>query len=84
MRRDTKFIILNEDEVDYIDFTEVLQDSPSSLRYSADRKKTFVKYKGDQPDFVFEMTNDLIGKREYSHEEFLEVLERDEWALKRH
>ena len=84
MRKSTKFIILNENEVDYIDFTEVLQDSPSSLRYSADRSKTFVKYRGDHPDFVFEITNDLVGKREYSHDEFIKVLERDEWIPKKH
>ena len=56
MREDVKFVILDADETDYIDFTEILQTSPSSMRYSIDRSKTFVKYRGDQPDFIFEIT----------------------------
>lgn len=80
MREDVKFVILNEDEVDYIDFTEVLQTGPFSLRYSIDRSKTFVKYKGDQPEFIFEITDDLVGKKEYSHKEFLEIIGTKEWT----
>ena len=81
MREDVKFVILDADEIDYIDFTEVLQTSPSSMRYSMDRSKTFVKYRGDQPDFIFEITDDLIGKEEYSHQEFLEIINGSEWTI---
>jgi hypothetical protein len=80
-REDVKFVILSADEADCVDFADVLQSSPSSMRYSVDRSKTFVKYKGEQPDFIFEITNDLIGKREYSHGEFLEILGTKEWTL---
>ena len=55
MREDVKYVILNSDEVDQIDFAEVLQSSPTSMRYSIDRTKTFVKYEGEQPDFIFEI-----------------------------
>jgi hypothetical protein len=79
MREDLKFVILNENEVGYVDFTEVLQTSPASMRYSLDRSKTFVKYKGEQPEFIFEITNDLVGRKEYSHQEFLEILSTEEW-----
>jgi len=81
MREDVKFVILDADETDYIDFTEILQTSPSSMRYSIDRSKTFVKYRGDQPDFIFEITDDLVGKKEYSHQEFLEIINGSEWTL---
>jgi hypothetical protein len=81
LREDVKFVILDADDVDYIDFAEVLQTSPSFMRYSMDRTKTFVKYKGEQPDFIFEITNDLVGKKEYTHEEFLEILGTKEWTL---
>ena len=80
-RKDVKFVILDADDIDYIDFSEVLQTSPTSMRYSVDRSKTFVKYKGEQPDFIFEITNDLIGKKEYSHEEFIEIVNGPEWTL---
>jgi len=81
MREDIKFVILNADEIDHIDFSEVLQSSPASMRYSLDRSKTFVKYRGDQPDFIFEITEDLVGRKEYSHQEFLELINGPEWTL---
>jgi hypothetical protein len=81
MREDVKFVILSADEVDCVDFADVLQSSPTSMRYSIDRSKTFVKYKGDQPDFIFEITNDLVGRKEYSHREFLEIIGTEEWTL---
>ena len=74
MSEDKKYIIIEKDEAQMIDFSEVLQTSEKTLRWHGDGTKTFVKYIGEQPDFVFEITNDLIGKREYSHQEFLEIL----------
>jgi hypothetical protein len=78
--QEKKFIILDASEVDYIDFSEVLETELGTMRFSVDGTKTFVKYLGDQPDFVFEITNDLIGRKEYSHKEFLEILEGEEWT----
>jgi len=81
LREDVKYVILDADEIDYIDFADVLQSSPSTMRYSIDRSKTFVKYKGEQPNFIFEITKDLIGRKEYSHQEFLEIINGSEWTL---
>ena len=82
MRNDTKYAIINASEVDLIDFSQVLQTNVNSLRFSVDRSKTFIKYKGDQPEFIFEITKDLIGRKEYSHPEFLELLKGEEWIPK--
>jgi len=78
--QEKKFIILDVSEVDYIDFSEILESEMGTLRFSIDGTKTFVKYFGDQPDFVFEITNDLVGKKEYNHKEFLEILKGEEWT----
>ena len=78
--KDKKYIILDTEEVDYIDFSQVMQTELGSLRFSVDGSKTFVKYLGDQPDFVFEITKNLVGKKEYSHKEFLEILKGEEWT----
>jgi len=78
--QEKKFIILDISEVDHIDFSEVLESEVGTLRFSVDGTKTFVKYFGDQPDFAFEITNDLVGKKEYSHKEFLKILEGEEWT----
>jgi hypothetical protein len=65
-----KWVILNKDEVSSIDFSKVLQFSEDNLRYSKDGTRTFVKYDGDQPDF-------LAGKEELNHEQMLALYESD-------
>ena len=67
------YCIINSDEVNSVDFNQVLQTSASTLRYSVDGTKTFVKYEDGQPSF-------LSGKTEYSHSEILEVLATNEWT----
>ena len=69
------FVILNTTELGSVDFDQVLQQSPDSLRYSLDGTKTFVKFEGDTPSF-------LIGEPQYTHEEMLSVLDGPDWASK--
>ena len=68
-----KYVIINSDEVDSVDFSQVDETSADTVRYSLDGSKTFVKYEGDQPSF-------LNGKQEYTHSEILTVLSGDEWT----
>lgn len=67
------YVIIDSSEVSSIDFNQVLQDGESSLVYSLDGTKTFVKYEGTQPSF-------LLGKTEYNHEEILSILSGPEWT----
>ena len=67
------YVIIDSSEVSSVDFNQVLQDGESSLVYSLDGTKTFVKYEGDQPSF-------LSGKTEYTHSEILAILAGDEWT----
>jgi hypothetical protein len=67
------YVIIDETEVDNVDFDQVLETSPNTLRYSVDGSKTFVKYEDGQPSFLW-------GKTEYTHTEILEVLATDEWT----
>ena len=83
--RNSKYIIIYKEEVDFIDFASVLETNINTLRWSVDKQKTFVKYNGDQPDFVFEdITKDLVGRQEYNHKEFLEILKTEEWTKNTH
>jgi len=68
-----KYVIINADEVDSVNFSQVDETSADTVRYSTDGSKTFVKYEGDQPSF-------LNGKQEYTHSEILTVLSGDEWS----
>jgi len=67
MFENRKWVIIDKDDVSSVDFSQVLETSADTLRYSVDGNKTFVKYEGSQPSF-------LSGKTEYSHSEILAIL----------
>ena len=69
-----KYVIINADEVDSVDFSQVDETSADTVRYSVDGTKTFVKFDTDTtPSF-------LEGKTQYSHSETLAILATDEWT----
>ena len=74
------YIIIPTKHLEYVDFSSVKENSPDTLRYSLDGKHFFVKYEGEQPEFVFNITQDAIGLEEYSHKEILEILNRPKWT----
>ena len=67
------YVFLDADEVGIIDFNQVLEDSPDTLRYSLDGIKTFVNYPGQQP-------SSLLGRTEYTHAEALAITRGPEWT----
>ena len=71
-----RWVIIDKDDVSSVDFSQVLETSADTLRYSTNGNKTFVKYEGSQPSF-------LTGKTEYNHSEILEILNdvNGEWWI---
>ena len=68
------YVIINADEVDSVDFSQVDETSPDTVRFSTDGSLTFVKFDTDTtPSF-------LEGKTQYSHSEILTILATDEWS----
>jgi len=68
------YVIINADEVDSVDFSQVDETSADTIRYSVDGTKTFVKFDADTtPSF-------LDGKTQYTHSEILAILATDEWT----
>ena len=63
-----KYVIISTDEVQNIDFNQVMQDSVRTLRLSEDGEYTFVKFKGDTPSL-------LDGKTQYTKEEIITILD---------
>ena len=63
-----KYVIISTDEVQNIDFNQVMQDSVRTLRLSEDGEYTFVKFKGDTPSF-------LDGNTQYTKEEIITILD---------
>ena len=58
-----KYVIISIEDVEDIDFNQVMQTDARSLVISTDGKYTFVKFQGDTPSF-------LEGKTQYTYEEF--------------
>ena len=69
-----KYVIIDADEVDSVDFSQVDETSANTVRYSVDGSLTFVKFDTDTtPSF-------LDGKTQYTHSEILAILATDEWT----
>ena len=75
-----KYIIIDADDIMKVDFSEVLETSPETVRYSLDKSKVVLKYSGDQPDFVYIITQDSIGLQEYTHDEIVKILDTEQWT----
>lgn len=67
------YVIIDTSEVSSVNFDQVLETSPETLRFSVNGTKTFVKFDGDTP-------SSLIGKTAYTHPEMLTILASDEWT----
>jgi len=66
------YVILTASEVSSIDFSKVLENSTSTLRYNNDNTKTFVKFNGDTLSF-------LDGKTTLNKAEMKTELFKEEW-----
>jgi len=62
-----KYVIIEKNHVESIDFQHVIETSKATLRYSLDGTETIVKFIGDVPDF-------LEGEEIYSHSEIIEII----------
>lgn len=77
MYENRKYLIFPVSQLDVIDFTQVGETSAETVRKSIDETKTFVKWDGEQPSFVSQLT-DTEGP--YTHEEILNILSSEEWT----
>lgn len=71
-----KYIIFDVSELNKINFSEVMEDSASTLRYSLDGTKTFIKWEEAEPSFL---SNLLTKSRIYTLEEISQILLTSEW-----
>lgn len=73
-----QYMIFNTTEIDTIDFSQVCETSPETLRKNSDSTKTFVKWDcEDIPACVEELTT---KEGPYSHSEILEILSGQDWS----
>jgi hypothetical protein len=66
------YAIINRSDVSDVDFSQVLETSAETLRFSVAGTQTFVKYEGLKPPF-------LQGKSTLTHAQILTELQTDVW-----
>lgn len=71
------FLILPSSQANLIDFSEVLETSIDTLRYSVDSSKTFVKWDGVTPQFINNLSN---TSGPYTYDEMIAILNTSEWT----
>jgi hypothetical protein len=72
-----QYVIFSVTELDQIDFSQVLETSAETVRRSVNGTKTFVKWAGEVPDCL----ENLTTKGAYlTHSEILEILSTPEWT----
>ena len=69
------YVIISASDVPNIDFTQVMETSAETLRFSVDGTLTFVKYEGAMPASV---TACPSKSQEYSHAEILAILNNED------
>jgi hypothetical protein len=77
MYEQRNFVIFNVEELPQINFDEVLETSTETTRRSVDGILTFVKWDGNPPECV----ENLTTKSEYyTYNEMLEILNSSDWV----
>jgi len=72
-----QFIIFNINEVNKIEFAEVLETSIDTVRKSIDGTKTFVKWEGTTPECIKTLTS---AEGPYNFQEITIILESEQWS----
>ena len=75
MFENRRWLIIPVSEQDKIDWNQVL--STQLVRKNVDGTKSFIKWEGDTPSFVSNLTG---TSGPYTHTEMLEILNGSEWA----
>ena len=71
------YLIIQASELDAVDFSQVCDTSPETVRLSGDGTKTFIKWEGEQPAFVSGLTE---TEGPYTNAEMRTILATDVWS----
>ncbi len=71
------YLIIQSSELSKVDFSQVLETSASTVRKSLDETKTFIKWDGDTPSFVSNLTS---TEGPYTNSEIRTILDTDAWV----
>jgi len=75
--KNREFMIFSVNELDKIDFTQVLETSADTVRRSVDGTKTFIKWEGSTPSSINTLTT---TEGPYTYTEIIDILSTEEWT----
>jgi len=74
---DREYLIISVSEIHLVDFNEILETSPETLRKSLDGTKTTIKWEGQEPKFI----NNLKTKEgPYIYDDIFSIMQTSEWT----
>lgn len=75
--KDREYMIFSVAEIGKINFSQVLETSPDTVRKNVDQTKTFVKWNGNVPSSV-----EALETKEgpHTHQEMLDILSGPDWT----
>jgi hypothetical protein len=74
---DRTYHIIPSGSVQFLDFNDIMQTSPDTLRYSVDGTKAIIKYIGDEPSSV----GGIPGRGPaYTWEQMISIVSGLEWS----
>lgn len=68
-----KYTILNTEELNSVNFDEVLETSQNTLRYNNQKTKFVLKFEGNTPSF-------LVDKQLYDYDGIMQILNSPDWT----
>jgi hypothetical protein len=77
MYENRRYLIIPVSQLSKVDFNQVGETSIETVRKSVDQTKTFVKWEGEDPTFISQLTN---TEGPYTHEQILNILSTEEWT----
>ena len=72
-----KYLIIPTSELSKVDFSKVCETSTDTIRKSVDETKTFIKWDGDEPSFISNLTG---TEGPYTKSEIIAILATDVWT----
>ena len=67
------YTILNTEELESVDFYQILETSTNTIRYNNANTEFLLKFEGETPAF-------LVGKQLYTYENIMTILNSPEWT----
>lgn len=79
------YVIVDISELNNVDYSQVLQTSPSTVRKNIEQSKFILKYDGETPQTIIDLDNSgklftYSGEKYFTHPQILTIVSDVEWV----